>query len=249
MNWTNIVGLVVVLLFAIVLTGIWVATRRQPYSSLRPIAAFGQLRKAINLAVEDGSRVHVSLGSASILNPQNASALVGLTMLERAAQLSSASDRPPVVTSGESTLAILSQDRLHSTYRQAHTTQEYDPHQGRLTGLTPFSYAVGSMPVFSDEQVSANIMVGNFGPEAALMADAAAQTKGFLLAGSDNLSAQAVLYAAAQEPLIGEEVFAGGAYLQAGAAHAASLRTEDITRWVLVAVLLAGSALKLAGVL
>jgi hypothetical protein len=81
------------------------------------------------------------------------------------------------------------------------------------------------------------------------MADAAYQSNCFLLAGSENLSAQAVLYAAAQEPLIGEEVFASGAYLQAGPAHAASLRAEDITRWVVVAILLVGSALKLVGIL
>jgi hypothetical protein len=251
LNWTNIIGLIVVLLFASLLAGIWAATRTRPARSrgLRPIPAFGQLRKAINLAVENGSRIHVSLGSASILTSQNASALVGLTVLDQAAQLGSASDQPTVVTSGDSTLAILSQDTLHSTFRQAHSNQEYDPNQGRLTGMTPFSYAVGAMPVFHDEQVTANVMIGNFGPEAALMADAAYQSNCFLLAGSENMSAQAILFASAQEPLIGEEVFASGAYLQAGPAHAASLQAEDITRWVLVAVMLVGAALKLVGIL
>ena len=159
------------------------------------------------------------------------------------------SDRPPVATSGDSTLAILSQDKLRSAYREANSPDSYDPNQGRLTGMTPFSYAAGAMPVFQDEQVSANIVIGNFGPEAGLLADAAEQSGCFLLAASDAIPAQAVLYAAAQEPLVGEELFASGAYLQAGPLHAASLHVQDVLRWVLVAGLLAGTILKLAGIL
>jgi len=69
------------------------------------------------------------------------------------------------------------------------------------------------------------------------------------LAGSDNLSAQAVIYAAAHDPLIGEELYAAGAYMNAGPAHSASVRAQDYLRWVLVAAILIGSALKLVGAL
>jgi hypothetical protein len=58
-----------------------------------------------------------------------------------------------------------------------------------------------------------------------------------------------VLYVTAQEPLIGEELYAGGAYIQAGPLHLASVRAQDIMRWVLVAGILVGAVLKLAGVL
>jgi hypothetical protein len=55
------------------------------------------------------------------------------------------------------------------------------------------------------------------------------------------------MFAAVQEPLIGEEFYAAGAYVQAGPMHSASLRTQDILRWLLIGVILAGAALKLAG--
>jgi hypothetical protein len=58
-----------------------------------------------------------------------------------------------------------------------------------------------------------------------------------------------VLYAAAQEPLIGEELFAAGAYLGAGQTHTASLRVQDIMRWVLIVVIILGSLAKLGGLL
>jgi len=67
------------------------------------------------------------------------------------------------------------------------------------------------------------------------------------LAGTDDISTQAVLYATADEPLIGEELFAGGAYVDAGLLHTASLRAQDAIRWLLIIVILAGILLKFLG--
>jgi hypothetical protein len=124
-----------------------------------------------------------------------------------------------------------------------------DPDAAQISGLTPLSFAAGSLPVVYDQQVSVNILTGSFGSEVALIADAAEQTNSVSLGGSENLAAQAVMYVALQEPLIGEELYAAGAYVQAGPMHTASLRTQDVLRWLLIGVILAGAALKLAGVL
>ncbi len=249
MNGLNLVGFIFVLLCALLMAVFGFARRKRPRVNLRNIIAFSRLQRAIGLAVEDGSRLHVALGSGNMLTPQNASGLVGLTMLQQIALLSSISDRPPIATSGDPTLAILSQDTLHSAYRTANALDLYDPTRARFSGPTPFSYAAGALPVAWDESVSASILVGNFGAELALLLDGAEQENSFTLAASDSLQAQSILYAAAQEPLIGEELFAGGAYLQAGSMHTASLQAQDVLRWVIVGALLAGSVLKLIGVL
>jgi hypothetical protein len=126
--------------------------------------------------------------------------------------------------------------------------EQYDPDSGQLSGFTPFSYAAGTLPVIYDQQASVNVLIGTFGNEVALITDASERKGSLTLGCSDNLPAQAILYAAAQEPLIGEELYAGGAYLQAGPAHIASLRAQDILRWVLIVVILLLAALKLVGV-
>ncbi len=244
-NLINLAGLAVVVLSAALMAIFRIAFRIQPFRGLRLIPAFTRLRQAIGLAVEDGSRLHVTLGNASPYSQQGASALVGLSVLERITQLSATSDRPPVATSGNGSLAILSQDTLRSTYRDANTVEMYDPAQGRLTGPTPFSYVAGVLPVFSDENVSATVLLGNYGPEIGLLLDQAVRTNSFTLAGSDSLPAQAVLYATADEPLIGEELFASGAYLQTSRLHPASLRTQDVLRWLVFVSVLVGVILKL----
>jgi len=216
---------------------------------LRPIRAMQRLRRAIGLAVEDGSRLHVSIGGSSIISPTNASALVGLSTLERIGMLSSVSDRPPVATSGDGTLAILSQDTLRAAYRIGNVPELYDPNQARLVGTTPFSYVAGTLPVIHDERVSANILIGNFGPEVGLLAEASDREDAFILAASDSFAAQSVLYATAREPLIGEELFAVPAYLQAGPIYQAGLRTQDVLRWIVIAALIVGAILKFLGFL
>ena len=125
---------------------------------------------------------------------------------------------------------------------------QFDPANGRLSGVTPFSFAAGVLPVIFDEQISVNFLTGSFGSEVGLIVDAAERSGSYSLAGTENITAQAVLYAASPEPLIGEELYAAGAYLQVGSVHQASVLAQDIFRWLIILALLLGAALKMAGV-
>jgi hypothetical protein len=223
--------------------------RRKTPAVFRRIEAYERLNRAVGLAVENGTRLHISLGRGNFFTARGGSALAGLALLRRIAERTSVSDRPPLATSGDATLAILSQDTMLSGYRAAGAEEQYRFSTGRLTGLAPFSYAAGTMPIVRDENVSASVVIGDLGAEAALVAESSDREGTSLIAASDNLSAQAVFYASAQEPLIGEELFAGGAYTGAGPTHEASLNVQDILRWLVIVAILAGSALKLVGII
>jgi hypothetical protein len=243
----GLIGFGIVLISAILMVGFSLLRRKSP-PVYRDISAFTRMHHAIGRVVEDGTRLHVSLGRGALTTPQSISGLAGLMLLRRLAELTSSGDHAPIATSGDATLAILSQETLQAASR-ASAQGAYDPTSGRLTGLTPFSFAAGSMTTIRDENISANVLIGNFGVEVALLTDAAEREDTFILAGSDNLTAQAVMYASAQEPLIGEELFAAGAYTEAKKLQTASLTVQDILRWAIILVILVGSVLKLAGVL
>jgi hypothetical protein len=244
----NFPGLVIVIVFAGLMIIFAAAGRRFPGRNLREIYAFTRLKRAVGLAVEAGTRLHVSLGRGGIIGPENGPALVGFAMLERITRAASISDRPPVATSGDTILSILSQDTLHGAYRAMGVEHEYKPDLAQLTGLTPFSYAAGAMSVIRDEKVSANVLAGHFGSEVGLLTDAGERAGSITIAGTDSLPGQAVLFAASQEPLIGEELFAGGAYLNAGPLHVASLRTQDVFRWALIIIILIGAFARFVGI-
>ena len=239
-----IIGLVLVLAAAVLTLGL-TFIRRKSSPTFREIPAYTRLKRAVGVSVEDGTRLHISLGRGGLQTPHGAPALAGLAMLRHLSEQTSASDKPPVVTSGAADLAILTRDTLQAGYKAAGAEEIYNPATGRLTGLTPFSFAAGAIPSMRDENVSANVLIGHFGPEVALLTDAAERTNSQAVAATDDPSAQAVLYASVDDPLVGEELFAAGAYSNAGTAHQASLQAQDVLRWVIILVLVGGSAWKL----
>ncbi len=240
-------GLLFVVLFVIVMLIRRAFGSPEPGRDLRPIRAFSRLRRAVLLTVESGRRLHVSLGRGEITGERSAIAFSGLSALQPLAEATSLSDKPTIVTSGTGPLGILSRSTLYSGYRRARSTGRYRPTQGRVSGLTPFSYAVGALLDADREQVSTNFLIGSFGAEIGLLAEPSRTAGALTVAGTDNIPGQAVAYAAADEPLIGEEAYASGAYAGAGGLHGASLFTQDLFRWLIIAIIIGGAIAKLIG--
>ncbi len=249
MDANILIGIGLTVLAAALILLFWLRRKTQERPILRPIRAIQGMRRAVGQAVESGTRLHLSAGRGSLLSPDAASALVSLSALERVAMLSSVSDQPPVATSGDAALSILTQDTLRSAYRGVNALELYSMDRGQLTGLSPFSYAAGTIPVIRSQQVSASFLVGHFGAEVGLIAEASRQEDHFTLGASDSLTAQAALFAFTPDTLVGEELYALPAYLGAGAAHNASLKAQDVLRWLVIGLLLAGAVFKFLGVL
>ncbi|MCL5429377.1 MAG: hypothetical protein M1347_06225 [Chloroflexi bacterium] len=227
----------------ILLFSVW--GKNNPRRALRSIPAFVQLRRTIELSVEDGSRLQISLGRGGVLGPESAAAFAGLTLLRQVAEIAADSDQPPIATTGDGAIMLLAQDTLRSSYQRLGISDQYHLRLAQATGLTPFSYAAGALPFILDRRVSASALAGSFGEEAGLLTAATQLSGGFSLGGSENLSGQSILFASADQPLIGEEIFATGAYMDAGPIHQASLRAQDVLRWSVILLLIITSLLPL----
>ena len=241
------VGLAILLAFVLLLLLFAVVGRRWP-AAFRRLPAYEGLSAAIERAVEAGERVHVSLGTGSVIGPESAPAMAGLAVLSKVAAATVMSDRPAVATTADGAMAILAQDTLRSAHARVGAADRYQPTAGRMLGATPYSYAAGIPVVLATEGVSVHILTGSFGAEGALVADFGERRHAFVIAGSDDVHAQALLHATADNPLIGEEVFAGGAYLNAGVFHGASLRAQDVIRVLVILAILAGTLLRTLGI-
>ncbi|MRR29644.1 hypothetical protein EG834_04820 [bacterium] len=116
-----------------------------------------------------------------------------------------------------------------------------------MTGVTPFSYAIGAVESMKDSGTSANILMGDFGAEAGLICDGADNQKSYKLAGSNSIIAQSIFFALADDTIIGEELYALPAYLGVQTTHQASLRVQDVLRFIVILLLLGAVLSKLAG--
>jgi hypothetical protein len=239
----DVFGLLALLVFVGLLLLYAAMGRRWPVV-FRPMPGFEVIGKGIERAVEAGERVHLSLGTGSVPGKDSAPALAGLAVLSRVAAATTMSDKPAVVTAGDGALAILAQDTLRAAYDKLGARERYEPTAARMLGPSPFSYVASLPMVLASEDVSIHILIGSFGAEGALAAVFGERRQAFVLAGTDDIPSQALLYAVAQHPLIGEEVYAGGAYLNVGELHRSSLRAQDVVRALIVGLILAGTLVR-----
>lgn len=249
MDIEAVAGMVFTVLFAALIGGFW-ALRRFVKDTTRPsfrkIEAFTTLPYDVGNAVESGKRLYVTLGSGSIFGPDTASALAGITILDVLAETGTVSDKPAMVTAGDPTTMILAQDTLRRVYRRQNALELYDHDGARLAGITPFSYAGGAMMTYKEEDVATALLLGQFGEELPLIAAAGARQHAQQIVGTGDPRAQALAFVTADHPLIGEDVYAGGAYLVGGQpAHHASLQAQDVLRLLLALILVGGGLLGL----
>ncbi len=221
-----------ILILNVMMRGRWPVFRHLP--------GYEAVHSDVGASVEAGSRVHMALGEGKIIGVGAEAELAGLSALAKIAQAASVSDRPPVATSSDGITALLAQDVMYSTYRQMRVEERFDHDLGRLAGLGPAGYTAGAMITPREEKVSATFLLGAMGAEAALIADTGAQ-RGSVIAAVTDPVGQAAVFATTDNPLLGEELFAAGAYLKVSRAHAASLQAQDILRWIAIGAILLGA--------
>jgi hypothetical protein len=217
-----------------------IATRHDV--GLRPLSAYQALSTQVGRAVESGRRVHLALGRGSLSGPAGPTSVAALTILDHLAGDATASGAPPVVTVGDATLLPAAQDTLRSGYEQARRRADYNPTQVHFLAAEsrPFAYGGGAGDTLHRPGIGSNLMVGRFGAELAVMAEAAARADMQQVAGSDDPLALSLAVATTGDVLIGEELLASGAYLQGRPSQLASLQIQDLLRAVIIlAVLLA----------
>jgi hypothetical protein len=170
--------------------------------------------------------------------------LAGLTLLEGLAQPAATGAAPLLVTTASPLVLPMAQAILHRAYERAGYPAEYDPRQVRFIAPNPNAYAVGTASLVRQEKVGTSALVGSFGDEYLLLGEAGARDGVVQVAGTAQVHTLPFVFTTAEHPLLGEEIFAAGAYLSGRVAHLAGLMAQDHMRLVVVVVILAGVLLQ-----
>jgi hypothetical protein len=194
--------------------------------------------------------------------------VAGLAVLEYVAERAAISATPPIVTVSNPTALPVAQDLLQRAYRRQGLAEEYDPARARLIAPDPTlgtpspnpalysggtidatAYAAGTMRLLTQQPLMANVMVGWFGDEFLLLGETGAQRQLNQIGGTSATRALPFFYATMANPLIGEEIYAGGAYLSNRSSHISSLMAQDVMRWLVVGFLVVAIILKTLGLI
>ena len=208
--------------------------------SLRRIQAFEAVKGFAGRAVEAGRALHLSLGTGSVADITTADSLAGLYTLDYLAEQSATTGISPIVSMADPTVMLMAQNTVRSAYGSDKAKAAEAYRDIRWIAPQPAAYAAGVMNLLDMDDVETNIMIGKFGDEYLLMGEPAARRSNALVGGTSDPNTLPFIYATAQETLLGEEIYAGGAYLQKRSSHIASLLAQDTMRWIVGTVIFLG---------
>ncbi|MCB9101492.1 MAG: hypothetical protein H6632_18280 [Anaerolineales bacterium] len=217
--------------------------------SLRRIQAFEAIKGFTGRAIEAGRALHLSLGTGSMADITTADSLAGLYTLDYLADQSATTGIPPIVSMADPTVMLMAQNTVRSAYGSDKVKAAEAYRDIRWIAPQPAAYAAGVMNLLSLDEVETNIMIGKFGDEYLLMGETAARRGTSHVGGASDPNTLPFIYATAQETLLGEEIYAGGAYLQKRPVHIASLLAQDTMRWIIGIVILGGVAATSLGII
>jgi hypothetical protein len=230
MDHSELTLFILIAMLALTLAGALIARRRE--LALRPIAAYAMLPETAADAVESSNRIHFSMGTSAIGQTSTVSALAAAAVIYRLAERLAVSEQAPLLTVGDAMTLPLAQDTLRRAYayrqrleRVRDATVAWFPQGDRSLAM-----AAGIASLAADHNVTSNILLGRFGTEIAIIGESAARYNQGLVAHSDLPEGQAVAFAQADQVLIGEELYAGPAYLNQHPLETGGLVAMDILR-------------------
>lgn len=241
----EVIGLVLLLLVLPILLYLTSRVRAGKTGKLRSIPGLEGLATLVGRAAETGQPLHVSVGVAGIGGQETSETWAGLTLLSQLADEAASCDMPLIVTVADATVLPIAQDIVRRAYTRNGNPEGYDPTKVQLIAPNAMAYASGVAGILEREPLSASIMVGQFGDEYLLMGETGARLGVHQIVGTTNPSTLPFVYASADETLIGEEIFAGGAYTAGKPSQIGSLLAEDWLRWLVAAGILIAAALKI----
>jgi hypothetical protein len=234
-------GILVYVIILLVLVITVIAATRARSIPLRRINAYGIMPITVGEAVESDKAVHMSFGSSAVRDTTTLSAVASSEVLYHLAERAVVADRPPLVTMSDPVTLALGQDTLRKAFKARDALKRYSSTMARWYPQGPVSmaYAAGVGAAMLDEQVSTNILVGRYGPELMLIAENALRYDRTVFAQSDQINGQAIAYTVSESPLIGEELYVGGAYLGRQPITVGGVVAQDIMRFLVIAMIVA----------
>ena len=213
---------------------------------LRPIAAYSRLQTLVSQGAESGEPIHVAMGVGRLGTDATLESLMGLTMFDYVARRASAANQPALGTVGDATLLPAAQAILQQAREDAGHGERYTGREVQFYGPDPLAYSAGAYAAVTRQRPRGNALLGRFGAEGLWLAESAAGLGMTRLGGATDPSSAALLTISVDNPLVGEEVFAAGAYLHRPS-HLGSLATQDIFRVVAILSIILGVILTSLG--
>lgn len=223
-------------LAVLMFSSIVVRRRRTPFD-FRPIAGYQVLPLAIDEAVESDRPVHFAFGASAVGQETTLHALAANEVAYHLVKRLSFERRLPLVTMTDPITLAIAADMLRQAYVARDNLAAFRAAAASWfpQGERSLAYAAGASSLSSDANSASQVTLGQFGAEIAFLGEVSMRRNLRFIANATTVEGQAVAFAMSEAPIIGEELFAGGGYLQPESTfNTSSLLVMDVLRWGII---------------
>lgn len=227
-------------LIATAYTIYFLSTKKETY--IRRVPAIDAIEEGIGRATELGKPIFVSPG----MSPRGIDTVTaaGLSVLSFCARLSARNDLRIITPLGGSeesyTTMELARDIVETQFRLEGKVDRFNIDNLPFLSGRQFAWASAYTGMMLREKPATNIMVGVQYASAVYISEVAHEVGAMVISGADYLSNIACLAASSDYVMIGEEMLAAGAYLSKDPGQLATIRTQDIMKFILIGILVLG---------
>lgn len=234
-----------VTLFAVILYGILVATfvfmaKRGRDLYIRPIAGLDEIDNAVGRATEMGRPMLYCMGSGGLAD---VATLASMSILAQVSKRAAEYDTKMIVPAYDYIVLPVVQEIVRDAHYAVGRPDTYDKNNIFFLTNSQFAYVAGVNGIMVRERMATNFFLGYFSAEALLMTETGNTIGAVQIAGSDATTQIPFFITSCDYTLIGEELYAAGAYLNREPMLMGTLKSQDYLKIIIVFLVLVGSLL------
>lgn len=235
-----------VVLATIIMTFAKIAKRDPTKLFIRRIGGLEAVDEALGRAAEMGKPVYFCHGPGDLSSVVTISAI---NLLGKIAERVGEYGTELKVTCLDYLVMQVSQEMVRDAYTRVGRSDAYrDDDVMFVTGDTfAYSAAVGGMMI--REKAGTAFFFGRFGSESLLLSETGAVTKAIQIAGTDSFTQIPFFITTCDYTLIGEEMYAGSAYLSREPRLVGAVKGQDAIKAIIMVVILLGTCLASGGLM
>ena len=208
---------------------------------IKRIEAIERIDEAIRRATEMGRPVLTSTGIDSLTSSDAPAVIANLDVIGHVAQETATLGVPLIIAIGPAdTLPVATEIYRESCAVSGFPEAFREDNVRFLTGQQ-WAYTAGMFGIMERERPAANIFIGRYHAEALHFGVIGKRTGAMTIAGNTSLGMAAFFVVSCDYTLLGEEVYAAGAYLSQNKDRISSITGQDVIKWMLNVILVIGA--------
>lgn len=226
---------------AIIVASVLLAQRGRPMF-IRRIPGLSAIEEAVGRATEMGRPVLFSPG----LDDISITTLQGLAILSYIVKLAAAQGSRVITAVRSPQVLPVAEESVREAYTAVGRPEDHRPEDVRFVSDDQFAYALGTVGLMDRERVATNFFFGGFYAEALILTENGQALGALQVAGTPDPTQIPFFIATCDYVVIGDEYYAASAYLTREPTLTGSLVGQDISKGIIIALIVTGIAIATA---